>query len=798
MMISHGMVELGHAADRQDCDEEKDRQRRAGMAAQHRGPLNSHRVAEEEALSMERAGESSGRRKRDSSHSHIELEGPVLEGGFVVLVWFANVDNCMKDLEKGSLVLMQEAVADKKMWELQLRGRYDEQLWAAGSNLFTGSIPTKLSKCKNLSILDLDTNSLSGNVPGSLSEIPNLHFLVLHSNFIDGSIPSCFFNASGLKFLDLSNNSISGSISSQFINLTSLQFLLLANNQFSGEIPPELGALTGLVFLDLSTNKLQGPISSSFAQLQNLLWLMLAYNNLTGVIPPQLGNCTSLLWLNLRSNELTGNLPPELATMGQDPQRSFTINAKTINPPRALGECLLIKRWLPENFNPYSFMYDILDKTRCKSLWIEFLTAIPSIFACGQTPGSGGYIQLTNNKFTGNIPSSYQGNKLSMLLLSGNLFTGEMPDGLGKLPLRHLNLSRNFLSGPISSSLSDTRCLALLDLSYNNLSGPLPSSLGNLSQLFSFNVSYNPSLTGNIPASAQFLTFGLNSYLGNPLLCYDSMAGRRKEQNSSSTTLPFCGSQLNTTTQPDSEAIVTGNSGSFHRSWFFFVFFVSFVFLDGEAVGVQVYEQWELGGLATRPLYDREGGAETLTWARRVKIASNCTRALSYLHHECASVLIHRDMKASNVLLDEEFNGYLADFGLTREIDDGNIHVSTVVAGTLGYLVDFGLAREIDDGYTHVSIVVAGTLGYVRGYVPPEYCQTWRATTKGDVYSFGVVMLELITSRHPISMFPPIAKRRDEELLLFLELAQACTLEVPEKRPSMKMVAKNLESLVFA
>ncbi|MCO5560708.1 hypothetical protein L7F22_014326 [Adiantum nelumboides] len=811
------------------------------------------------------------------------------------------------------------------------------QVLMAGSNLFMGSIPTELSKCKNLSLLDFDTNSLSGNVPGFLSEIPNLHFLVLHSNFINGSIPSSFFNASGLKFLDLSNNSISGSISSQFIKLTSLQFLLLANNQFSGEIPPELGALTGLVFLDLSTNKLQGPIPSSFGQLQNLLWLMLAYNNLTGVLPPQLGNCTSLLWLNLRSNELTGSLPPELATMGQDPQRSFTINAKTINPPRALGECLMIKRWIPENFNPYSFMYDILDKTRCKSMWIELLTAIPSTFACGQTPGSGGYIQLTSNKLTGNIPSSFQG-KISMLLLSGNLFTGEMPDGLGKLPLRHLNLSRNHLSGPIPSSLADTKCFALLDLSYNNLSGPLPSSLGNLNQLSSFNVSYNPFLTGSIPASAQFLTFGLNSYLGNPLLCYDSMAGMRGELNSSSTTLPFCSSQLNTTTQADSE---TQSAKLLSSSLLaLFILSCSFVLL-GTGVGVyvlrrrailnggchgaqenvfnklepydssygietSVYMFRKVGQLASCPslkqlsyadillatnnfgeenilgcggfgvvykaklangttvaikklvhhgeqgereflaemetlgsivqenlvpllgccvfgaekllvykflsngsledwLHDREGGAETLTWARRVKIASNCARALSYLHHDCTPVLIHRDMKASNVLLDEEFNGYLADFGL---------------------------AREIDDGYTHVSTVVAGTLGYV----PPEYCQTWRATTKGDVYSFGVVMLELITGRHPISMFPfyaskgshehpddgnlvdwvrsllrastpekayhpavkESAKGRDDELLLFLELAQACTLEVPEKRPSMKTVAKNLESLVFA
>ncbi|KAI5065535.1 hypothetical protein GOP47_0020230 [Adiantum capillus-veneris] len=817
------------------------------------------------------------------------------------------------------------------------------QVLMAGSNFFVGSIPNELSNCKYLSLLDLDTNSLGGNLPEFFNQMPSLQFLVLHSNAFEGPIPSSFFNGSGLKFLDLSSNNLSGSISPQFMNLSSLQFLLLANNQFNGEIPTELGALTALVFLDLSSNKLQGPIPSSVGQLQNLLWLMLAYNELTGAIPPQLGNCTSLLWLNLRSNALTGELPSELATMGQDPQRVFSINARTINPPRALGECLMMKRWIPESFTPYSFMYDILDKTRCKSMWIELLTGIPSTFACGQTPGSGGYIQLTDNNFTGSIPFSFQGNQISMLLLSSNLFIGNLPDGLGKLPLRHLNLSRNLLSGPIPSSLGNTTCLALLDLSYNNLSGPLPSSLGNLTQLSSFNVSYNPWLSGSIPSSAQFLTFGLGSYIGDPLLCYDGMAGMREDQNSStnSTTLPFCGSLLNTTTEAGSEsqsenllssksllvlfiltssfvllgtglgiyvlrrrALLNGNSCHASQHDMFNKLEDDYSNCDGIETAVYMFnrkgdhlpapcaslkhlnyadillatnnfseenilgcggfgvvykaklangttvaikklvhhgaqgereflaEMETLGSIVQENLvpllgccvfgaekllvykflsngsledwlHDREGGAEMLTWARRVRIASNCARALSYLHHECTPVLIHRDMKASNVLLDEEFNGYLADFGL---------------------------AREIDDGYSHVSTVVAGTLGYV----PPEYCQTWRATTKGDVYSFGVVMLELITGMHPINMFPPYlskespeqpndgslvdwvrallrastperayhpsvkqsANGRDEELLLFLELAQACTLEVPEKRPSMKTVAKHLEGLV--
>jgi serine/threonine protein kinase len=81
-------------------------------------------------------------------------------------------------------------------------------------------------------------------------------------------------------------------------------------------------------------------------------------------------------------------------------------------------------------------------------------------------------------------------------------------------------------------------------------------------------------------------------------------------------------------------------------------------------------------------------------------------------------MIIHRDMKVSNILLDEELEARLTDFGLARLLDLPNTHVSTIIAGT-------------------------------PGYVAPEYSQTWKATTKGDVYSFGVVLLELVAGKRP-------------------------------------------------
>lgn len=108
-----------------------------------------------------------------------------------------------------------------------------------------------------------------------------------------------------------------------------------------------------------------------------------------------------------------------------------------------------------------------------------------------------------------------------------------------------------------------------------------------------------------------------------------------------------------------------------------------------------------------------------LTWPIRVQIIRGVAAGLSYLHDGCQPKIIHRDIKASNVLLDEEFQAHIADFGLARRVHNpSHSHVSTQVAGTMGYM-------------------------------PPEYMNGLPATTKGDVYSFGVLMFEVATGRRP-------------------------------------------------
>ncbi|XP_078448426.1 putative serine/threonine-protein kinase PBL7 isoform X2 [Wolffia australiana] len=147
---------------------------------------------------------------------------------------------------------------------------------------------------------------------------------------------------------------------------------------------------------------------------------------------------------------------------------------------------------------------------------------------------------------------------------------------------------------------------------------------------------------------------------------------------------------------------------------------------------VLVYEYLSNGSLENH-IHDIGPGRDSLDWESRVKIATGAAKGLAYLHHSADPCVIHRDMKSGNILLDENFNPKLSDFGIAKIGPVGN--------------------------QTHVSTRVMGTYGYCA----PEYAMTGQLTTKSDVYSFGVVLLELITGRKAYE--PASSRRRDSALV---------------------------------
>ncbi|ESW12493.1 hypothetical protein PHAVU_008G117800 [Phaseolus vulgaris] len=179
----------------------------------------------------------------------------------------------------------------------------------------------------------------------------------------------------------------------------------------------------------------------------------------------------------------------------------------------------------------------------------------------------------------------------------------------------------------------------------------------------------------------------------------------------------------------------------------------------------------------------------TLNWSQRFRITKGVASGLLYLHEEWEQVVVHRDIKASNVLLDSELNGRLGDFGLSRLYEHGTDPHTTHVVGTLGYLA-------------------------------PEHTRTGKATTNSDVFAFGAFMLEVVCGRRPIEQVGgsgseilvdwvyncwkrgEIVEVRDpnlgtnykaEEVELVLKLALLCSHSDPLARPSMRQVVQYLE-----
>ncbi|KAL6006320.1 hypothetical protein ACLOJK_040367 [Asimina triloba] len=201
-----------------------------------------------------------------------------------------------------------------------------------------------------------------------------------------------------------------------------------------------------------------------------------------------------------------------------------------------------------------------------------------------------------------------------------------------------------------------------------------------------------------------------------------------------------------------------------------------------------IYEYMENNSLA-RALFGREEQRLELDWPTRCKICLGIAKGLAYLHEESRLKIVHRDIKATNVLLDKDLSAKISDFGLARLHEEENTHISTRIAGTIGYMA-------------------------------PEYAMRGYLTDKADVYSFGVVLLEVISGTSNTSYMPKedfihlldwacvlqeqgnlleLVDPRlgsgysQEEVLRTLNFALLCTNSSPSLRPAMSAAVCMLE-----
>ncbi|OAY75742.1 putative LRR receptor-like serine/threonine-protein kinase [Ananas comosus] len=600
-----------------------------------------------------------------------------------------------------------------------------QRLWLGDNNL-TGELPAFLSNMSMIRVMDFQINNLSGRVPTELGKnLPFLTTIALGWNKVSG----------GLDFI----NSLS--------NCRQLQNIYLLHNELEGVIPDSIANLsTSVMKFSIRGNHIAGGIPAGFSNLSNLIFLNLLYNKLTGTIPLEIAKIATLQQLFLGYNTLTGSIPPELGQLKSLCQLGFEGNALSGAIPDSIGNISTVQvLWLHTNKLSSSIPQSIWSLRGLVGLYLS-QNALEGIIH----PDAGNLMNinqltLSANQLSGSIPDTLgQLQMLEVLDLSNNSFNGLMPQSLGKLiSIEYLDLSHNEFSGPIPNSLADLHHLATLNLSFNKLEGPIPSGgvfsnisfqslMGNAALCGLSKLGFSPCVIKSTNFHSTATLHKLKIILPTialPIMLFSCffILYWQKDTNVVSTSkiphlheyslIPYHELARATDGFSESNFLGRGSSGSVYRGRLDDGSLIAVKVLDLEnKTSLRSFESEcrALGMIRHRNLvriistcsnldfkalvlqYMPNGSLERwlysspeccLTLLQRINIILDVALALEYLHHQLHQVVVHCDVKPSNILLDEEMNARLSDFGIAKRLaSDSKSLVSASIAGTFGYM----------------------------------------------------------------------------------------------------------------
>ncbi|XP_022762837.1 receptor-like protein kinase HAIKU2 [Durio zibethinus] len=656
-------------------------------------------------------------------------------------------------------------------------------------NLFSGEVPKEFGEFKNLKGLALYRNKLTGQLPQKIGSLSDLKFIDVAENFLTGPIPPDMCKNGKMVELLLLQNNFTGTLPESYANCKSLVRLRVNNNSLSGTVPAGIWNLSNLSLIDLTMNQFEGPVTANIANAKSLAQLFLANNKFSGELPTSISQASSLVSIQLTSNKFSGPIPATIGDLKRLGSLYLNGNMFSGTIPETLGSCV--------SLNDVNLAGNSLS---------------------GEIPDGIGYLRnlnslnLSDNKLSGEIPTTLSSSRLSLLDLSNNRLVGPIPKSLS-IPVfkdsfkANPGLCSSNLEGfqPCSSNprtsihllkflscliagilvvLLSLGCYLFVRVRQSNLNHPLKHGSWDMKSyhVLSFtekdviDAIKSDNLIGK-GGSGNVYKVELED--GKELAVkhiWTSDSGNRKSCQSSAAMLTKRNFR-----SLEYDAEVAALSAIRHVN-----VVKLYCSITSEDSNLLVYEYLPNGSL-----WDRLHSCQKMemSWELRHAIAVGAARGLEYLHHGCDRPVIHRDVKSSNILLDEEWKPRIADFGLAKIVQNG--------------------------GGGDCTHVIAGT----HGYMAPEYAYTCHINEKSDVYSFGVVLMELVTGKRPVE--PEFGENKDivcwihsklknkenlvavmdsnisevlkEDAIKVLRIAAYCTAKIPVIRPSMRTVVQMLE-----
>lgn len=710
------------------------------------------------------------------------------------------------------------------------------------NNSLTGPIAINCSAMGSLASLDLGSNQLSGPIPDNLPSCRSLRVLSLGRNKLQGQVPETFRNFLSLTSLALSNTSLRNITAALDIlqHCTKLASLVLTSNFKDEAMPsdPDI-RFPNVKVLIIANCRLSGTMPQWLQRCTQLQLLDISWNRLAGAIPEWVGSFGLLFYLDLSNNSFTGGIPKSIT--GLDCLVNRTISAKNGSSlpdfPYFMRTNLSLKGNQYNQVSSFRPTIDLSHNLLSGEIWPEFgnlkrlhvlnlgfnsfTGPIPSYLSLMTSVES---LDLSHNKLSGTIPRSLMNlSFLSMFSVAYNDLVGEIPFDGQFFSFQNSSFEGNpGLCGKhvLRECRSDQRVTARMKRNKGIIVGmAFGIGLGTMFLLAIvfvivlriqhwMNEAVDPENVGDGYAnveeiSSRYVVLFQNKDNSDGLLVEDLL---KTTDNFDQSNIIGCGGfgLVYKATLPDGRKVaikrLSGECVQMEREFQAELDALSraqhpnLVLLQGYCSykndKLLIYSYMENSSLDYW-LHEKSDGASCLEWETRLRIVRGVANGLAYLHQSCEPHILHRDIKSSNILLDENFEAHLADFGLARLILPYKTHVTTDLVGTLGY-------------------------------IPPEYGQASVASYKGDVYSFGVVLLEVLTGRRPMDMCKPKGtrdliswvtqmkkekkvreafdpfiydKERDKDLLRLLEIASLCLSENPKVRPSTQQLVSWIDNI---